>query len=584
MRSGALKRRTGKAVAWLLAGLLIGGGVGAGTMYVLKRKKATVGGDASLAKVDDPSMVPADALGFVHVRLADLWKSDAMEQYHKVVEKAGPQALAALDDGFVPAPSSVDRLTVVFLPPAGGGGPKAVAIVGFSAGFDADAFRDAHMPGAAKKTIGGNAVWSNANVAAAFPKDKMLVVGPPDAMAAYCATPVTADGPLASALKEAAGGTRHVLGAVNLKALPLPPRAFEEMPAELRPLLKAESVSFGMALTTDAKVELRAVYADAQAATDAENAVKSAAALARKQLAEPTAQMEEMLKGPVGTKKPRPIDDLPKAIGGLVGLGAIKTLDEFLAAPPVKRNGTELAVSVNVPSMVGAYAGMAGVSAGLMLPAVEKVREAAGRAQGSNNLKQIGLAFHNHESAYGKLPPTEWGHPVGGAKSANKLSWRVAILPFLEQDALYNRFKLDEPWDSEHNKKLIPLMPKVYECPRAPAPPGMTYYKVFTAAPKSQFKTMLDRTTGRTIISVEDGTSNTIMVVEGGDPVTWTKPDDIVYNPAGPLPNLSLPGTDTIMVCMGDGSVRAVNLKTIREKTLRNAITANDGQVLGDDW
>ena len=588
MRSGSIKRRTGKAVAWLLAGLLLGGGVGAGTMYLVKRQKSTVGGDANLAKADELAMVPADAVGFVHVRLADLWKSDAMEQFRKIVEKAGPQAVAALDEGFVPAPSSVDRVTVVFMPSNEGprGAPQALAIVALSARFDADAFRTAYLPAAVKKTVGDKTMWNDptSGVAAHFPKDKLLVIGMPDAVEAYCAKPPAADGPLANAIKEAGGGTRHLVGAVNMTQLPLPPRAFDEMPEEFRPLLKAQAISFGMALTTDAKVELRAVYMNELSAIDAEKAVKAAAERGRKALAEPKAEVELALNGPKNGAKPRPMDDLPKAVAALVALGGINTLDEFLANPPVKRTGTELAVTTNIPSLGGAYIGTMAMGVGFMLPAVQKVREAAERAKGSNNLKQMGLAMHNYESAMGKFPPAQWGTKLVGGKPTGNLSWRVAILPYIEHNALYQQFNHDEPWDSEHNKKLIPLMPKVYECPRAAAPPGMTYYKVFTPAPKSQFKTFFGTTTGMSVADVVDGTSNTIMVVEGGGPVTWTQPDDIVYDPKGKLPVLSLAGQDVIQVCLGDASIRTINLKAISEKTLRAAITADDGEVLGKDW
>src|SRR5690242_2661982 len=82
----------------------------------------------------DLALVPADAAGFVHVRLADVWKHDAMKEYRKIVEKAGPQALAALDEQFVPPPSTIDRVTAVALPPQGDHKePLLVAILSFSA-------------------------------------------------------------------------------------------------------------------------------------------------------------------------------------------------------------------------------------------------------------------------------------------------------------------------------------------------------------------------------------------------------------------------------------------------------------------
>ena len=78
-----------------------------------------------------------------------------------------------------------------------------------------------------------------------------------------------------------------------------------------------------------------------------------------------------------------------------------------------------------------------------------------------NNLKQIGLAMHNYHARHKTFPPAytvdKDGKPL--------LSWRVLILPYLEQDALYKEFHLDEPWDSEHNRALIDRMPTTYLCP-----------------------------------------------------------------------------------------------------------------------
>ena len=97
----------------------------------------------------------------------------------------------------------------------------------------------------------------------------------------------------------------------------------------------------------------------------------------------------------------------------------------------------------------------------LLLPAVQSAREAARRAQCVNNLKQIGLAMHNYASANGGFPPAAIVDPRGKPL----LSWRVAILPYLDANPLYAKFKLDEPWDSPHNKELLKYMPAVYGCP-----------------------------------------------------------------------------------------------------------------------
>src|SRR5262249_6139038 len=153
----------------------------------------------------------------------------------------------------------------------------------------------------------------------------------------------------------------------------------------------------------------------------------------------------------------------------------------------------------------------------LLSKAAEKVRLAAARMQSANNLKQITLALHNYESAYGRLP----AHAIYSKDGKALLSWRVAILPFIEQDALYKKFKLDEPWDSPHNKKLIPLMPPIYKPVRGKATEKFgTFYQVFFGN-----GAIFEGKSGIRITDIFDGTSNTIMVAEAGKDVIWSKPE-----------------------------------------------------------
>src|SRR5580700_6881256 len=72
---------------------------------------------ASAPLPPDLAAVPADALGFVHVRVADIWKSDALKEFRETVMRAGPKALIGFDKRFLPAPSSIDRLTFVLVAP-----------------------------------------------------------------------------------------------------------------------------------------------------------------------------------------------------------------------------------------------------------------------------------------------------------------------------------------------------------------------------------------------------------------------------------------------------------------------------------
>ncbi|MEM7479212.1 MAG: DUF1559 domain-containing protein, partial [Planctomycetota bacterium] len=188
-------------------------------------------------------------------------------------------------------------------------------------------------------------------------------------------------------------------------------------------------------------------------------------------------------------------------------------------------NGWQATNYQTVPSVNMAVVAPVGI--GLLLPAVQSARVAARRMQSSNNLKQIALAFHNYESAYRRFP---------AAYSTNKegeplLSWRVHILPFIEQQALYEQFKLDEPWDSEHNLALLEFMPEVYRSPESFAEPTMTNYLGITG---EKGVVMVDpdapagTPAGCRFRDIIDGTSNTVMVIEASDAlsVEWTKPAD----------------------------------------------------------
>lgn len=160
-----------------------------------------------------------------------------------------------------------------------------------------------------------------------------------------------------------------------------------------------------------------------------------------------------------------------------------------------------------------------GILIALLLPAVQAAREAARRAQCMNNLKQIELALLNYESANGHLPPAytvdENGKPLH--------SWRVLILPFLNEAALYNQFDLTEPWDSVNNKAIgEAYMPAVYQCPSAPSGTGMTNY-LGVEGPGMIFNG--SETTN--IRQISDGTSNTLSVVEVyNSNVAWFEPRD----------------------------------------------------------
>jgi uncharacterized protein (TIGR03067 family)/prepilin-type processing-associated H-X9-DG protein len=211
------------------------------------------------------------------------------------------------------------------------------------------------------------------------------------------------------------------------------------------------------------------------------------------------------------------------------------------------------------------------VDAAELKKAVEKVRLAAQRVQSQNNLKQLGLTMHSYHDVYKHLPKaaiySKDGKPL--------LSWRVTVLPFIEEAELFRQFKLDEPWDSPHNKTLLEKMPKLYEPVRGKTKqPYTTYYQVFTG-PGTAFED--DKRIS--FATITDGTSNTIMIVEAGEAVPWTKPADLPYDPQKDLPKLGGLFPNGFNVALCDGSVRWVN-RGFDMRTFRLAITRNDGQEI----
>jgi Protein of unknown function (DUF1559) len=190
----------------------------------------------------------------------------------------------------------------------------------------------------------------------------------------------------------------------------------------------------------------------------------------------------------------------------------------------------------------------------------------------------VALALRNYQEEHGRLPPAV----VYGEDGAPLHSWRVLILPYLSHEALYQEFRLDEPWDSPHNIRLLSRMPSSYAPPRGKAyqvPAYHTVVHVFVgegAAFEGPEGLRLPQ-------DFPDGTCNTLLVVEAGEPVPWTKPEDLPYAPDRPLPALRSLFKDGFRACTADCSRHFVPRGT-SEATLRAAITRNGGDTLGRDW
>jgi hypothetical protein len=156
----------------------------------------------------------------------------------------------------------------------------------------------------------------------------------------------------------------------------------------------------------------------------------------------------------------------------------------------------------------------------LLLPAVSSAREAGRRSQCSINLRHLGLALHNYYDDHGYLPPPY----VAGPDGKPMHSWRVLILPYLEETSLYNAYNFDEPWNGPNNGKLAKRMPLVFRCPSDPHMlSGMTSYFCITGPGRAkEGKPTLD------FGDITDGLSNTLALAESHTArVNWLEPRDL---------------------------------------------------------
>lgn len=237
--------------------------------------------------------------------------------------------------------------------------------------------------------------------------------------------------------------------------------------------------------------------------------------------------------------------------------------------------------------------------AATFLTAAEKTNRAPGvRWQFENptkptrdRLKGLGLALHEYHNIFRQFP-----RPVVlGPDSKTPHSWRIELLPLVvkelrekltlsarsnasalreEYNALIESFdyRLNEPWNSEHNRKLLAKMPRDYRSPSDE--PGSTHSGCFVLTGN---ETMFSEGTDTRVRDVADGSANTIALVEARRDIPWTKPEDIPYSTAEPLPTLGGWHAGGFHVVFADGSVYFLK-DGIGENVLRSLITKDGGE------
>jgi hypothetical protein len=325
----------------------------------------------------------------------------------------------------------------------------------------------------------------------------------------------------------------------------------DRMPVEAlpyKPILTAKSFAAAIDLGEESKAQWRVAFANEDAAIDGEVAIRVALYVCREALG----------------RLPHEIRVSAEAAPAMrTSVDAIRT---SLRSAPVQRRGAVVEGSLAVKT-----------DTATLKPLFAEMEATAHRAEVQNNLKQIGIAMHAYHDAMGALP----GPAIVDKTGKPLLSWRVAILPYIEQQNLYRQFKLDEPWDSEHNIKLLDKMPAIYALPTRNAKKGETFFRVFTG-PNTPYHPERPGGAGPRIVEFTDGTSNTILVAEANGSVPWSKPEDLVIDPKKPLPKLGGAYPDTFLALFADGSVHMMPTK-IDEQKLRWLIDPADGMPVDVD-
>ena len=216
-----------------------------------------------------------------------------------------------------------------------------------------------------------------------------------------------------------------------------------------------------------------------------------------------------------------------------------------------------------------------GIAAALLLPAVQQARSTARQMQMTNNMKQVALAMLNHEAAIKRFPSAytvdEDGKPLH--------SWRVKLLPYLDQYQLYEQIRLDEPWDSEWNSQFHDAVIPVYQDPRMDLAPGQAVMSVVVGE-----GTVFDPASKRgcSLSQITDGTSNTVLLVERAEPFCWMDPTADVT-----LEELEENGLENVLFCpQGEwlaalcvGSVHTLSVEKFIE-TWKFLFLRADGEIV----
>ncbi len=589
------------------------------------------------------SVLTPETIGFLHVRIQDVWDSPGLAFYRKMLASLGADEVKAFNGKFAPNPLQFETVTVVMpsvnvrmaLPDGRPVGESMLWVVTTKKPIDrVDLVKSLGLEARTKSHRGSDYLFEESRWAGLIQLDATtLVVGSEDSIIRLIEQRESTKGTDSQLAKIFAGqASKHsAMLAVNPTALATP-EILKGVPDALAPLLKASVAWAALELKKETHLSLNIEFATAEQMAAGEKAVEAVRTMAQGLIALGMREMQS--EETKATKRPlMSLLDMPSHFTPMLGKAALKYLESTLKALTIETKENTLRIGANLSEFFPAnadalaimtFAAVADVGAGSYYFSYQY-------PGGPNEeipyyikekFNRVSAALEAYQKDKGTFPPAA----IYDKNGKPLLSWRVLILPYMEQrpgdlpqigngpfgyveksvgpvikdapdrqnlktfEDLYKQFKLDEPWDSLNNKKLIERMPQMYRIDFAATNYRMqnnwkTGMQVFTG-PGTLFP-------GQNAVSkgqVKDGLESTIAVVFRDDPlsaVPWTKPADIPFSADKRLPKLfsippgsqggKPPAPKGVFVIMADGQSRKLP-PDFDEKAFKGLVTIDGGE------
>ena len=569
------------------------------------------------ARAADPAAAKTltpDAIGFVHVRVGDIWSADAAKQLRAFTEQAGPGMLADFDSRFVPAPSDIESFKVVLydtnfrdiLPMGRTTDVTPVWVIASKKPLDrAELLKTMANGGKMRKHNGKEYIFDETYWAGVLIlDDRTYAYASEDSITALIDRMAKGGESSLATILTREHDKHPVTMGVNPSTF-AKPELLKEVPEALHPLFKAQAWVATLDLKPKTLVAFAVDFGTEAQAKDGLKSAQEGVQMTRGLIAEALTFVEKKSKREPG-KPPVGIQEFPQAVGLLLAASGLKQLDGLLGKMPLEVNGTAVRGSLELDGIIPG--GSTVVSVGVVAIAIGYAIGSSERTDGSNitpgnyewtdrerNMTALAKAVDKYRADKGHYPPPAMLDKDGKPT----LSWRVAILPYMENayinvpypekginspKALYDMFKLDEPWDGPNNKKLIGYLPSPYRAP----------YSVLSYNASSTGKTTVMAVVGKGAIfdptkqvtdtSVRDGLAQTLLLIsleESNQAVYWTKPLDINLTAEGKLPAGAPNIAKRFGAVYADGSARTL-ATGLDEKTFLGIVTRDGAEKLDE--